>query len=170
MKHLGGRKHTDLEVAARREAVVDLMSRGEWTTANIAKLARESGVSTNTIYDDRKIALGSLRETILEGDPIDRKVRLLARSEALYRQCVAIDHTSTAARLLDFEARIVGAHEPIKVDMRHTVEALPDEELARQILDPEAVRWARAVLEAAGEPVPGVLEVAYQPAQITEDP
>jgi transposase-like protein len=170
VKHPGGRKHTDIEVAARREAVVDLLSRGEWTTANIAKLAREHGVSTNMVYDDRKTAMASLRDALLEPDPTDRKVRLLAKSEALYRSCLAMGHTATAARLLDFEARVTGAHEPLKVDVRHTIERLPDEDLARQILDPEAVRWARAVLEAAGEKVPGVLEVAYQPAQITEDP
>lgn len=165
-----GRLHTDIEVAARREAIVDLLSRGEWTVANIARIAREHGVSTRTVYEDRQIAMASLREALLEPDPTDRKVRLLAKSEALYRSCLAMGHTATAARLLDFEARVTGAHEPLKVDVRHTIERLPDEDLARQILDPEAVRWARAVLEAAGEPVPGVLEVAYQPARIEQDP
>jgi hypothetical protein len=147
--------------------VIDLMSTGQWTVSCIAALARKHGVKPRTVYDDRKIALEVLRETLIEATPEERKTRLLAKSDALYRHCIAIDHTATAARLLGFEALILGANEPIKIDLTHRVEQQPDIDVARQILDPQAVAWARTVLADAGEAIPGVLE--HEPAILTVD-
>lgn len=158
-----GRKHTDAEVQARRLDVEDLLSSGCWTTRAIRKLARQHGVKPRTVYDDRAIILRELRETVIDADPVDRKVSLLTRSQSLYRTSLASDQNATALRCLEFEAAIVGAKEPVRVSIEHSLNAMDELEHARAIVEEyeEAIR----VLQDHGEPIPApkVIEAQAEP-------
>lgn len=147
-----------------------LVASGMWTTAAIRKLAEKHGVKPNAIYKDRLKVLAQLRAALVPDNLRETKTELILRARALYRKCILEKHTGTAARLLDFEARVLGANEPLEV--RHTFELAhaPDLEVARSILNPESIRWARQVLTEAGEPIPNVLEVTYVEASSEDIP
>lgn len=165
-----GRKHTDDEVMARRKEVESLIAQGGWRRDAIHAMARRHGVDWREIYRDRAHVLEALREALVDPDPTRAKVDLLIRARELYQTCAAVqENRATAARLLDFEARVVGAYEPLKVDLTHRVEQMPDVDAARQILDPQAQAWARAVLADAGEEIPGVLTIDPAPVLLEQD-
>jgi hypothetical protein len=163
-----GRSHTEEEVSARRRDVETLVAAGGWTSANVARIASKHAVSVSQIYRDRQAVVEELRAVLVPTDQVEAKVDLLVRARALYRLCLQEHHTGTAARLLDFEARVVGAHEPIRVEVAHT-ESMNDLELARTILDPEAMAWARARLTEAGLPVYGVLDLPVDEVAASDD-
>ena len=167
-------RNTQQQVEARREAVERLVATGNWTRDAIRSLAREYGVTWQQVYMDRAIVLDDLKASLVDPDRTRAKTDLLVRARDLYRTCAGVqENRSTAARLLDFEARVVGAYEPLQVDVTHRVEAMPDTDLARQILDPEAHAWARAVLERVGESPPTlqlVLDVESEPVTDGDDP
>lgn len=126
---------------------------GQWTMAAIASLAKEFGVSERQISLDKAKVARHYEETLapMFTDKAKAKAELLARSRLLFAESIKRGQTLTAARLLDFEARVMGANAPQEIRLVNDVKAMDDVSLARTILDPDARAWARERLVEAGE-------------------
>lgn len=149
------------ETIEQRRAVVESeYAAGNLTTARARELAAMYGVNERQIWVDRRWVIDQVAEQV-DMAPKPTKVGLIIRARELYRQCLEMGHTATAARLLSFEADILGAKEPLKLDVTHRLETMDPVELARKMLDPEAIAWARQQLIEAGEDVP-VLDVEFE--------
>jgi hypothetical protein len=145
-----------------------MVASGQWTRDKIRALAELHDVTWQQIYVDRAHVIESITEALIDPDPTRAKVDLLMRARKLYQTCAEVrENRSTAAKLLDFEARVVGAYEPIKVQL--TTATMPDEELARAILDPEAIEWARSVLGEQAPPLQ-IVDAEWEPAPIVVEP
>lgn len=130
-----GRKHTDEEVRARREAVEACLVRGEWTLTRQARLADQFDVSPNQVRKDaaliRKQWAGQDQEQTTEEIRSDWRQRV----QATINQAMELGHTTTVARLLATEARVLGLEAPQQVQLQaqvHTIDDAP--RLAAELL------------------------------------
>ena len=124
---------------------------GLWSSRKARELSETHGVNERTIWKDRLWVLGAWKSDLdlTAGDRRQAKADLLNRARGLYQQAVERGHTMTAARLLSFEAQVLGAFEPVEVSHVHRVARMEDEELARMLLDPDARAWAEQVVQAS---------------------
>lgn len=163
-----GRKHTREEVEARLDEVEAAYSRGLLDTRFAKRLAERHGVNLRQIWADRRKVLERIRNAIDLEDATAAKVGLLARSRELYRHSLTLGHTSTAARCLSFEADVLGAKEPLRIEVETTVDDVNPVDMARRMLSPEALDWARATLLAAGEELPPLRFLTIEPEEVEE--
>lgn len=123
-----GRKHTAEEVEARREVVEAHLVRGDWTLTRQAQVAREFNVSASQVRQDaakiRREWASQEQEQTTEEIRSDWRQRV----QATINQAMELGHTTTVARLLATEARVLGLEAPQQVDIRaqvHTIEDAP---------------------------------------------
>ena len=120
-----GRKHTDEEVRARREVVEALLVNGDWTLRRQAQVADQFNVSP------RKEWASQDQEQNKEEIRSDWRQRV----HATINQAMELGHTTTVARLLATEARVLGLEEPQQLQIQaqvHTIEDAP--RLAAELL------------------------------------
>ena len=130
-----GRKHTDEEVRARREGVEAHLVRGDWTLTRQAQVADQFDVSPNQVRKDaaliRREWAGQDQEQTTEEIRSDWRQRV----QATINQAMELGHTTTVARLLATEARVLGLEAPQQVQLQaqvHTIDDAP--RLAAELL------------------------------------
>ena len=130
-----GRKHTDEEVRARREVVESYLVRGDWTLTRQAQVADRFDVSPNQVRKDAAIIrrewAGQDQEQTTEEIRSDWRQRV----QATINQAMELGHTTTVARLLATEARVLGLEAPQQVQIQaqvHTIDDAP--RLAAELL------------------------------------
>ena len=130
-----GRKHTDEEVRARREVVEAHLVRGDWTLTRQAQVADQFDVSPNQVRKDaaliRREWAGQDQEQTTEEIRSDWRQRV----QATINQAMELGHTTTVARLLATEARVLGLEAPQQVQLQaqvHTIDDAP--RLAAELL------------------------------------
>ena len=130
-----GRKHTDEEVRARREVVESYLVRGDWTLTRQAQVADQFDVSPNQVRKDAAIIrrewAGQDQEQTTEEIRSDWRQRV----QATINQAMELGHTTTVARLLATEARVLGLEAPQQVQIQaqvHTIDDAP--RLAAELL------------------------------------
>ena len=130
-----GRKHTDEEVRARREVVEAHLVRGDWTLTRQAQVADQFDVSPNQVRKDAAIIrrewAGQDQEQTTEEIRSDWRQRV----QATIQQAMDLGHTTTVARLLATEARVLGLEAPQQVQLQaqvHTIDDAP--RLAAELL------------------------------------
>ena len=130
-----GRKNTDEVVRRRREAVESHLVRGDWTLTRQAQVADLFGVSQSQVQQDaaliRKQWAGQDQEQTTEEIRSDWRQRV----QATINQAMELGHTTTVARLLATEARVLGLEAPQQVQLQaqvHTIDDAP--RLAAELL------------------------------------
>ena len=130
-----GRKNTDEVVRRRREAVEAHLVRGDWTLTRQAQVADLFGVSQSQVQQDaaliRKQWAGQDQEQTTEEIRSDWRQRV----QATIQQAMELGHTTTVARLLATEARVLGLEAPQQVQLQaqvHTIDDAP--RLAAELL------------------------------------
>ena len=130
-----GRKNTDEEVQLRREVVEALLVKGDWTLRRQSQVARQFDVSQSQVQQDaaliRKQWAGQDQEQTKEEIRSDWRQRVMATMQ----QAMELGHTTTVAKLLATEARVLGLEAPQQVDIRaqvHTIDDAP--RLAAELL------------------------------------
>jgi len=123
-----GRKNTDDKVRERRDVVEALLIKGDWTLRRQAQVANQFGVSPNQVRKDacmiRREWASQQQDQSLDEIRSDWRHRVLATMT----QAMELGHTSTVAKLLATEARVLGLEAPQQVDIRaqvHTIEDAP---------------------------------------------
>ena len=121
-----GRKHTDEEVRARREVVEAHLVRGDWTLTRQAQVADQFDVSPNQVRKDaaliRREWAGQDQEQTTEEIRSDWRQRV----QATINQAMELGHTTTVARLLATEARVLGLEAPQQVQLQAQVHTVAD--------------------------------------------
>ena len=121
-----GRKHTDEEVRARREVVEAHLVRGDWTLTRQAQVADQFDVSPNQLRKDaaliRREWAGQDQEQTTEEIRSDWRQRV----QATINQAMELGHTTTVARLLATEARVLGLEAPQQVQLQAQVHTVAD--------------------------------------------
>ena len=121
-----GRKHTDEEVRARREVVEAHLVRGDWTLTRQAQVADQFDVSPNQVRKDaariRREWAGQDQEQTTEEIRSDWRQRV----QATINQAMELGHTTTVARLLATEARVLGLEAPQQVQLQAQVHPIDD--------------------------------------------
>ena len=121
-----GRKHTDEEVRARREVVEACLVRGEWTLTRQAQVADQFDVCTSQVRKDaaliRREWAGQDQEQTTEEIRSDWRQRV----QATINQAMELGHTTTVARLLATEARVLGLEAPQQVQLQAQVHTVAD--------------------------------------------
>ena len=130
-----GRKNTDEVVQQRREVVEAHLVRGDWTLTRQAQVARQFDVSQSQVQQDaaliRKQWAGQDQEQTTEEIRSDWRQRV----QATINQAMELGHTTTVARLLATEARVLGLEAPQQVQLQaqvHTIDDAP--RLAAELL------------------------------------
>ena len=130
-----GRKHTKEEVRARRDVIEDHLVRGDWTLKRQAQIADRFDVSPNQVRQDaaliRREWASQDQEQTTEEIRSDWRQRVMATMQ----QAMELGHTTTVAKLLATEARVLGLEAPQQVDIRaqvHTIDDAP--RLAAELL------------------------------------
>ena len=130
-----GRKNTDEEVQRRREVVEALLVKGDWTLRRQSQVARQFDVSQSQVQQDaaliRKQWAGQDQAQTKEEIRSDWRQRVMATMQ----QAMELGHTTTVAKLLATEARVLGLEAPQQVDIRaqvHTIDDAP--RLAAELL------------------------------------
>ena len=121
-----GRKHTDEEVRARREVVEAHLVRGDWPLTRQAQVADQFDVSPNQVRKDaaliRREWAGQDQEQTTEEIRSDWRQRV----QATINQAMELGHTTTVARLLATEARVLGLEAPQQVQLQAQVHTVAD--------------------------------------------
>ena len=119
----------------RREVVESHLVRGAWTLTRQSQVARQFDVSQSQVQQDaaliRKQWAGQDQEQTKEEIRSDWRQRVMATMQ----QAMELGHTTTVAKLLATEARVLGLEAPQQVDIRaqvHTIDDAP--RLAAELL------------------------------------
>ncbi len=119
----------------RREVVESHLVRGDWTLTRQGQVARQFDVSQSQVQQDaaliRKQWAGQDQEQTKEEIRSDWRQRVMATMQ----QAMELGHTTTVAKLLATEARVLGLEAPQQVDIRaqvHTIDDAP--RLAAELL------------------------------------
>jgi len=130
-----GRKHTKEEVRARRDVIEDHLVRGDWTLKRQAQIADRFDVSPNQVRQDaaliRREWASQDQEQTTEEIRSDWRQRVMATMQ----QAMELGHTTTVAKLLATEARVLGLEAPQQVQLQaqvHTIDDAP--RLAAELL------------------------------------
>ena len=102
------------------------MVRGEWTLTRQARLADQFNVSPNQVRKDAAIIrrewAGQDQEQTTEEIRSDWRQRV----QATIQQAMELGHTTTVARLLATEARVLGLEAPQQVQLQAQVHTVAD--------------------------------------------
>ena len=109
--------------------------RGEWTLTRQAQVADQFDVSPNQVRKDAALIRREWASQDQEQTPEEIRSDWRQRVQATINQAMDLGHTTTVARLLATEARVLGLEAPQQVDIRaqvHTIDDAP--RLAAELL------------------------------------
>ena len=130
-----GRKHTAEEVRARREVVESYLVRGDWTLTRQARVADQFNVSPRQVREDASLIRKEWANQDQEQNKEEIRSDWRQRVQATMNQAMELGHTTTVARLLATEARVLGLEAPQQLQIQaqvHTIEDAP--RLAAELL------------------------------------
>ena len=109
--------------------------RGEWTLTRQAQVADQFDVSPNQVRKDAALIRREWSSQDQEQTTEEIRSDWRQRVQATINQAMDLGHTTTVARLLATEARVLGLEAPQQVDIRaqvHTIDDAP--RLAAELL------------------------------------
>jgi len=109
--------------------------RGEWTLTRQAQVADQFDVSPNQVRKDAALIRREWASQDQEQTTEEIRSDWRQRVQATINQAMELGHTTTVARLLATEARVLGLEAPQQVDIRaqvHTIDDAP--RLAAELL------------------------------------
>ena len=109
--------------------------RGEWTLTRQAQVADQFNVSPNQVRKDAALIRREWASQDQEQTTEEIRSDWRQRVQATINQAMDLGHTTTVARLLATEARVLGLEAPQQVDIRaqvHTIDDAP--RLAAELL------------------------------------
>ena len=109
--------------------------RGEWTLTRQAQVADQFDVSANQVRKDAALIRREWASQDQEQTTEEIRSDWRQRVQATINQAMDLGHTTTVARLLATEARVLGLEAPQQVDIRaqvHTIDDAP--RLAAELL------------------------------------
>ena len=109
--------------------------RGEWTLTRQAQVAQQFDVSPNQVRKDAALIRREWASQDQEQTTEEIRSDWRQRVQATINQAIDLGHTTTVARLLATEARVLGLEAPQQVDIRaqvHTIDDAP--RLAAELL------------------------------------
>jgi|GEM_PF-4149643 len=130
-----GRKNTDEMVRQRRDVVEALLVKGDWTLRRQAQVADQFDVSTRQVRKDAALIRQQWAEQDQEQTTEEIRSDWRQRVQATIQQAMELGHTTTVARLLATEARVLGLEAPQQVQLQtqvHTIDDAP--RLAAELL------------------------------------
>ena len=130
-----GRKNTDEMVRQRRDVVEALLVKGDWTLRRQSQVADQFDVSTRQVRKDAAIIRREWAEQDQEQTTEEIRSDWRQRVQATIQQAMELGHTTTVARLLATEARVLGLEAPQQVQIQaqvHTIDDAP--RLAAELL------------------------------------
>ena len=130
-----GRKGTDEEVQQRRDVVEALLVKGDWTLRRQSQVAAQFGVTPRMVRQDASLIRREWASQDQEQTTEEIRSDWRQRVQATIQQAMDLGHTTTVARLLATEARVLGVEAPQQVDIRaqvHTIDDAP--RLAAELL------------------------------------
>lgn len=130
-----GRKGTDEEVQQRRDVVEALLVKGDWTLRRQSQVAAQFGVTPRMVRQDASLIRREWASQDQEQTTEEIRSDWRQRVQATIQQAMDLGHTTTVARLLATEARVLGLEAPQQVDIRaqvHTIDDAP--RLAAELL------------------------------------
>jgi len=138
------RRCTKEELEARLAEVEAVLRSGAWSMQAARQLAKRYGVTSKHVEEYRRKVLARWRADVTDQDREAHRARLLEEIRETRRRALANGDAGSLAvtsRLLDLEARLLGLHEPVRVDVAVAVQRDP-RELAREVLAavPEACK------------------------------
>ena len=108
---------------------------GEWTLTRQAQVAQQFDVSPNQVRKDAALIRREWASQDQEQTTEEIRSDWRQRVQATINQAMDLGHTTTVARLLATEARVLGLEAPQQVDIRaqvHTIDDAP--RLAAELL------------------------------------
>ena len=147
-----GRKHTDEQVQQRRDVIEALLIKGDWTLRRQAQVAAQYDVSPNQVRKDAAIIRREWAGQEQEQSHDELRADWRQRGMATMQQAMELGHTTTVAKLLATEARVLGIEAPQQVQVQaqvHTIDDAP--RLAVDLL-----KALPAACELLGVPVPAL--------------
>jgi len=130
-----GRKNTDEMVRQRRDVVEALLVKGDWTLRRQSQVADQFDVSTRQVRKDAALIRQQWAEQDQEQTTEEIRSDWRQRVQATIQQAMELGHTTTVARLLATEARVLGLEAPQQVQIQaqvHTIDDAP--RLAAELL------------------------------------
>ena len=130
-----GRKNTDEMVRQRRDVVEALLVKGDWTLRRQSQVADQFDVSTRQVRKDAALIRQQWAEQDQEQTTEEIRSDWRQRVQATINQAMELGHTTTVARLLATEARVLGLEAPQQVQLQaqvHTIDDAP--RLAAELL------------------------------------
>jgi len=147
-----GRKHTKEQVQRRRDVIEALLVKGDWTLRRQAQVAAQFDVGPNQVRQDAAIIRREWAGQEQEQSHDELRADWRQRVMATMQQAMELGHTTTVAKLLATEARVLGIESPTQIDIRaqvHTIDDAP--RLAVDLL-----KALPAACELLGVPVPAL--------------
>ena len=121
-----GRKNTDEMVRQRRDVVEALLVKGDWTLRRQSQVADQFDVSTRQVRKDAAIIRREWAEQDQEQTTEEIRSDWRQRVQATIQQAMELGHTTTVARLLATEARVLGLEAPQQVQIQAQVPTIDD--------------------------------------------
>ena len=121
-----GRKHTDEQVQQRRDVIEALLIKGDWTLRRQAQVAAQYDVSPNQVRKDAAIIRREWAGQEQEQSHDELRADWRQRVMATMQQAMEIGHTTTVAKLLATEARVLGIEAPQQVQVQAQVHTIDD--------------------------------------------
>ncbi len=121
-----GRKNTDEMVRQRRDVVEALLIKGDWTLRRQAQVADQFDVSTRQVRKDAALIRREWASQDQEQTTDEIRSDWRQRVQATIQQAMELGHTTTVARLLATEARVLGLEAPQQVQLQAQVHTIDD--------------------------------------------
>ena len=122
-------------VRQRRDVVEALLVKGDWTLRRQSQVADQFDVSTRQVRKDAALIRQQWAEQDQEQTTEEIRSDWRQRVQATIQQAMELGHTTTVARLLATEARVLGLEAPQQVQIQaqvHTIDDAP--RLAAELL------------------------------------
>jgi len=113
-------------VQQRTDAIEALLVKGDWTLRRQAQIAAHFEVSTSQVRKDAAKIRREWAGQEQEQSPDELRADWRQRVLATINQAMELGHTTTVARLLATEARVLGIESPTQIDIRAQVHTIAD--------------------------------------------
>jgi hypothetical protein len=113
-------------VRQRRDVVEALLIKGDWTLRRQAQVADQFDVSTRQVRKDAALIRREWASQDQEQTTDEIRSDWRQRVQATIQQAMELGHTTTVARLLATEARVLGLEAPQQVQLQAQVHTIDD--------------------------------------------
>ena len=144
----------------RRDAIEEVILRGEWSLSMQGRVARKFGCSVKTVRRDAAMIRRQWAEEVGNQNTDEQRADFLARLRKAQTEARADGAHTARCRMMSLESRVSGLDQPMQVEVTHKAEHLSPVQQAQLIV--EHYDAAKALIDAAAPGAIAAIEADFK--------